>query len=281
MDERKTNNELSMVDVQSAGINYCDMKQMGQILDFCRMMSYSDIAPAEYRVSEKRSESTATANVFLALETAIRTKHSVFEVMQNMVPVNGRPTWKSSYLAGEVNSCGKYDKLRYEEWTDDKVPSVEIGVFNTDTKTYEYTAVPNYCCRAYATEKETGNVLYSHVVSMQMAVMEGWTKNKKYISMPQQMLIYRASAFWVRQHCPEITEGVYTKDEIEDVFGEVVETIPANQRPALTESRQNIDANELKHTSQSHIQNEINQHPTTADSQQVNETNVDESECGY
>ena len=34
--------------------------------------------------------------------------------------------------------------------------------------------------------------------------------------MPNQMLRYRAAAFWQRVYCPEISMGLMTKEEIED-----------------------------------------------------------------
>ena len=35
--------------------------------------------------------------------------------------------------------------------------------------------------------------------------------------MPSQMLRYRAAAFWQRVYCPEISMGLITKEEAEDI----------------------------------------------------------------
>jgi hypothetical protein len=53
---------------------------------------------------------------------------------------------------------------------------------------------------------------------MDMANKEGWTKKSgsKWLTMPDQMLIYRAAAFWQRAYAPEISMGFLTKEEIED-----------------------------------------------------------------
>ena len=55
-------------------------------------------------------------------------------------------------------------------------------------------------------------------VNMQMAKDEGWLgKNgSKWKTMPQLMLRYRAASFFSSLNCPELTMGIYTKEEIED-----------------------------------------------------------------
>lgn len=56
------------------------------------------------------------------------------------------------------------------------------------------------------------------VVDMDMADAEGWTKKNgsKWKTMPQLMLRYRAASFFARLNCPELTMGLYTKEEIID-----------------------------------------------------------------
>ena len=51
-----------------------------------------------------------------------------------------------------------------------------------------------------------------------MAKDEGWLgKNgSKWKTMPQLMLRYRAASFFSSLNCPELTMGIYTKEEIED-----------------------------------------------------------------
>lgn len=50
---------------------------------------------------------------------------------------------------------------------------------------------------------------------MEMAKKEGWTKNAKYQSIPEQMLRYRSAAFLIRLYCPEVMVGVPSAIEIE------------------------------------------------------------------
>lgn len=55
-------------------------------------------------------------------------------------------------------------------------------------------------------------------VNMDMAKDEGWLgKNgSKWKTMPQLMLRYRAASFFSSLNCPELTMGLYTKEEMQD-----------------------------------------------------------------
>ena len=41
----------------------------------------------------------------------------------------------------------------------------------------------------------------------------------KWKTMPEQMLKYRAAAFFARTECPEVLMGFQTAEETEDVYG--------------------------------------------------------------
>ena len=66
-------------------------------------------------------------------------------------------------------------------------------------------------------------------VSLSMAIKEGWfTKaGSKWQTMPQVMLMYRSAKFFSNVHAPDLTLGLPTADEIqdiEDIDHEVVST---------------------------------------------------------
>ena len=52
---------------------------------------------------------------------------------------------------------------------------------------------------------------------MKMAKEEGWTTNKKWLTLTDLMLAYRCQSFFARLHCPEAMNGIYTSEEIEDI----------------------------------------------------------------
>ena len=55
-------------------------------------------------------------------------------------------------------------------------------------------------------------------VDMDIAKEEGWlSKNgSKWKTMPQLMLRYRAASFFSSLNCPELTMGLYTREEMQD-----------------------------------------------------------------
>ena len=135
------------------------------------------------------------ANCFLALEIATRLGLGAFEVAQNLYVVHGEPGWKATYLIGLANARGPFK-----------------GSLQFDMKgkgeTLEATC--------WATHRETGEKV-SVSVSMAQAKKAGWTTNPKYGEIPDQMLCYRAATFLVRRYCPEVTLGMQTTDELDDV----------------------------------------------------------------
>jgi hypothetical protein len=134
-------------------------------------------------------------NCLIALEMANRMGASPLMVMQSLYVVHGTPSWSSKFLIACFNQCGRFSSLRYE-WNADKT-----------------------ACRAWATEKATGERIEGPQVSMQMAKDEGWSgKNgSKWKTMPELMLMYRSAAFLIRTYAPEISMGLRTDDELHDL----------------------------------------------------------------
>jgi hypothetical protein len=54
-----------------------------------------------------------------------------------------------------------------------------------------------------------------------MAQKEGWLNKpgSKWQTMPVQMMMYRAAAFFARAHCSDILLGLPTYEEVQDVRG--------------------------------------------------------------
>jgi len=164
-----------------------------------QMYVTSTIVPDTYRGN--------IGNCVIAIDMAQRMHANPLMVMQNLYIVHGNPAWSSKFLISCINMCGRFTPLRYQF----------CGKKGT----------PQYGCRAYAYEradKEHKEPLCSVWITMEMAEREGWTKKQgsKWLTMPDQMLIYRAAAFWSRAYAPEISMGFLTKEEAEDVTYEEV-----------------------------------------------------------
>ena len=136
-------------------------------------------------------------NCLIAIEQANRLNMSPMMVMQNMYVVQGRPSWSSKFLIGMINNSGKYDQpLRFREEQKDGKP---------------------YACTAWTTLE--GEVVEGMTVTMDIAKAEGWLdrNGSKWKTMPQLMLRYRAASFFSSLNCPEVTMGLYTEDEAEEI----------------------------------------------------------------
>ena len=65
--------------------------------------------------------------------------------------------------------------------------------------------------------------------------------------MPSQMLRYRAAAFWQRVYCPEISMGLITKEEADDIQDADYEDItPSGKLQKISEMAAGIE--ESNHT---------------------------------
>jgi hypothetical protein len=155
------------------------------------MFAKSTLVPKEFQNS--------IPNCAIGLHMALRMRADPLMVMQNLYIVHGRPGWSSQFLIATFNQCGKFSALRYE-WS---------GTPGTE----------DYGCTAMAVEKASGETLRGSTITLGMARKEGWsTKNgSKWVTMPQQMLMYRAASFFVRAYAPELAMGLPTADEVQEV----------------------------------------------------------------
>ncbi len=161
------------------------------------------------------------SNCMIALNLARRLRADELMVMQNLYIVHGNPGWSSKFLIACVNTCGRFSALRYE-WR---------GEANAD----------NFGCRAWTIERETGERLNGVWVDWKMVKAEGWNKKSgsKWLTMPDQMFVYRAAAFWQRAYAPEISMGLQTAEELADVLDvDASGAVNVSQRPIPPSSGQ-------------------------------------------
>ena len=158
-----------------------------------KQLSRSTIVPEAYRGEQ------GEANILIALEMSNRIGASVMAVMQAMTPIHGKPTWSATFLIATVNTCGRFTPLRFR-----------------------FSGTPgqdDHGCRAVAKDRDTQEELVGSLVTIGMAKAEGWygKNGSKWKTMPEQMLQYRAAAFWTRAYAPELSFGMHTDDEARDI----------------------------------------------------------------
>lgn len=167
--------------------------------------SSSDTFKLAYQMAKGLSESTLVpmqfqknpANCLIALEQSNRLGISPMAVMQNLYIVQGRPSFSSSFIIALINSSKKYDmELQFDEEEKDGKP---------------------YACTCWT--ELNGRRVSGIKITMDMADKEGWLKKNgsKWQTIPQVMLRYRAASFFARMNCPELSIGLYSKEELDDM----------------------------------------------------------------
>lgn len=170
------------------------VKQFETQQRMAQMYSTSTIVPDTYRGN--------LGNCVIAIDMAMRMNANPLMIMQNLYIVHGNPAFSSKFLIATINASGRYSPLRYE-WR---------GKEGTEERACRV-------CAYEAWDRDHKEPLYGDWASIKMAKAEGWYEKSgsKWKSMPDQMLRYRAAAFWQRVYCPEISMGLMTSEEYEDI----------------------------------------------------------------
>lgn len=199
-----------------------------------RLLSSSTLVPVAYRqtiekldrfgnVKESRENPNALANSVVALNMAQRMGADPLMVMQNLYIVEGRPSWSSQWIIAAINGCGRFSPLRFriESRGEREIEFKSTYWENNQRHTkVEKVKINDKVCVAWAIEKETGEVIESPAVSIEMAVLEGWyTKNgSKWQTMDEVMLRYRTASFFGKLYAPELLMGLQTVEEAQDII---------------------------------------------------------------
>lgn len=156
------------------------------------MFASSTLVPEIYQKS--------AANCFIAAHIAHRLNIDPFTFMQNSYIVKGKPSIEGKLVIALLNTRGPYpDGVQYEMKG------------NAETRS----------CRAFGVRKN--GTVDEMEVTFQQAKAAGWVeKNPNWKNLPDLMLRYRAATFLCRTHCPEVIQGMETKEEIIDVNGVTV-----------------------------------------------------------
>lgn len=175
---------------QGAITMWNDLKMFETTQRMAKLLAVSNIAPQAYRGN--------VADCVVAIDVANRMGLSPIVVMQNSQMVKGNFSWKGTACKAMIDSCGRYVKTRY----------VEVGERGTDS----------WGCYLEAIDKD-GTVIKGTTVDIAMAKAEGWYNKdgSKWKTMPELMMKYRASAFFMRTECASIAMGFLTAEEHEDI----------------------------------------------------------------
>ena len=248
--------------------NFFDPVQFDTMQRVCSFFASSDLVPDNYKAQLKpfpagadentmnaiKAENTAIktkaiANCMIAVEVASRIGASPLMVMQNMAVIYGRPSWSSKFLIATVNSCGRFEPLQFRFIDKGALGMVDYTdyVYNPSkrckeaiNKQFDGRKIRDVECVAFTTKKGSDNVLESATVSVRLAIQEGWyTKNgSKWQTMTPQMLMYRAASMWTNVYAPELSMGMRTVEEQQDIYTDY-EDVTANEVAAEKENNAN------------------------------------------
>lgn len=206
---------------------------MDALLRAANVLCSSNLVPTTYRkfLVDKNSVQTENpnglANCAVALNMASRMGADPLMIMQNMNIIEGRPAWSSTFIIASVNQCGRFSPIRFE--LSKPGPEIEVPYTYTEwekqsdgkNKPVEKTGIIRVKpqeCYAWAIEKATNQRIEGPVISMEMAVAEGWIQKRgsKWKTMQEMMLRYRAASFFGKLYAPELLMGLQSADEVHD-----------------------------------------------------------------
>lgn len=175
---------------QGAVTMWNDLKMFETTQRMAKLLAVSQIAPQAYRGN--------VADCVVAIDMANRMGLSPIVVMQNSQIVHGNFSWKGTACKAMIDSCGRYTKTRY----------VEVGERGKDSWGYYLEATDT-----------DGEIIKGVTVTIKMAKDEGWygKNGSKWQTMPELMLQYRASAFFLRTQCASLAMGFLTSEEQYDI----------------------------------------------------------------
>ena len=179
---------------------YASTQAFNELFKIGSVMSKTQLVPGNYR--NKPEDCT------IAIDIANRNGMSPLSVMQNLYVVKGKPTWSGQACIAMLRASKEYEHVK----------PVMVGERNTD----------GWGCYFKAIDKSDGEVAKGTLVTIQMAKDEGWYSKpgSKWPTMPEQMLQYRAAAFFARIYMPNALMGFSVEGEAEDISPVPVQAPP-------------------------------------------------------
>ena len=172
---------------------WTNMDSIKSAYKIANMLCKSSLVPQAYKSNP--------VDCMIAMEMTQRTNFPLLMVMQNLYIIQGKPRWSGQFCTAVVNASGRFSPLEFVQLT------------NEDGSLNGYYA--------QATRLATGKLCTGSPVTWDMVKNEGWLSKSgsKWKTMPDLMFHYRAAAFFVREHCPDLLCGLQTAEEVQDVKG--------------------------------------------------------------
>lgn len=196
---------------------YTDVSKFELMQRVAKMFSESQLIPTTFQKN--------VPNCIIALEIADRLQASPLMVMQNLNIIHGKPSFGSSFLIGGINSCGRFQPLRFDIHGEGDERTCIAWSFERTSLRDPDLRDKIYKCATLTHARDTKlPVLESAPVSIGIAKKEGWWSRKdkygneasKWQTMPDLMLRYRAATWFSRMYAPDVAMGMKTSEEYYD-----------------------------------------------------------------
>lgn len=173
---------------------FADTVSFRKLFDIGKMFASSALVPQTYQ--------NRPMDCTVAVDMANRMGVSPMMVMQNLYVVKGKLQWSGQACMSMIRGSGEFKNVR----------PVYTGTKGEDS----------WGCYIQAEYRDTGEIVKGTEVTIGMAKAEDWyNKNgSKWKTIPEQMLAYRAAAFFARVYIPNALMGVYVEGEAEDISKE-------------------------------------------------------------
>lgn len=184
--------------------------QMQSVTQYKSMWNDKDLLQQAYSCAKYLADSALVPadtyqrkpeNCLIAVDLANRSGMSPLTIMQNLYIVKGKPAWSGQFAIALVNGSRRFAR---------PLRPVFFGEVGTSSWGCYMTTVD-----------WQGNEVTGSKITIQMAKDEGWVdkSGSKWKTMPEQMLMYRAGAFFARVHCPDVLYGIQMVEEVKDTYG--------------------------------------------------------------
>ena len=174
-----------------SGEVFAKAESFQDLFNIGKMFASSSLVPQAYQGK--------AMDCAIAIDMANRMGLSPMMVMQNLYVVKGKPSWSGQACMGMIKANAGFKEAK----------PIYFGEKGTEDRG----------CYIKAVTKE-GEFIEGPDVTLKMARLEGWTSNKKWQTMPELMLAYRAAAFFARIHVPNLLMGCLVEGEAEDISPE-------------------------------------------------------------
>ena len=163
------------------------VRTMDDAARLCKALATSKMTPDAFKNDH--------GAILMALNVSQSMGCDLFMVMQSMYAVHGRMGFSGQFCISALNRHPNYRRIEYryvngKDWTS----GIQVIGHRHDGETDIGTAI-----------------------TPEMVQAEGWNKNPKWKSMPEQMYKYRAASFFVRTFCPDALMGYQTVEELHDL----------------------------------------------------------------